>query len=135
MNELFVNPYSWGNGAWIFLHCITYAYPEFPTEQEQKHYCAFFMNLGNVIPCPSCREHYIEWCKKFPCSKFLKNRMSLSKWLYEMHNFVNFKLNKPLIDNFETSQKLIMKQILYQQEKYNKSNSLTDSNNISIKKY
>lgn len=113
----YINPQSWGNGAWIFLHCITYTYPEFPTEQEQKHYEAFFNQLGYVIPCPNCREHYREWCKKFPCGKFLKNRYTLSKWLYEMHNFVNYKLRKPLIYDFDTSQQLVLKQIMIQQQR------------------
>jgi hypothetical protein len=105
--EVFSNPSSWGNNAWIFLHCVTYCYPENPTELEKKHYCSFFSSLGKVLPCPNCRKHYMEWYKKFPCNKFLENRTTLSKWLYELHNFVNYTIDKPLIDNFSQSQQLI----------------------------
>jgi FAD-linked sulfhydryl oxidase len=120
MDELFKDPKSWGNGAWIFLHCISYTYPEIPSKKEEKYYCSFFNNLGYVIPCPNCRKHYQEYLKQFPCSKFLKNKSSLSKWLFELHNYVNFKLNKPLIDDFNISQQMVMKQIYQINQQQNK---------------
>ena len=48
----------WGPPLWESLHCITFAFPSNPTNEEKQHYLAFFKSLGNVLPCSLCRSSY-----------------------------------------------------------------------------
>lgn len=83
----------WGSDTWNSLHCITFGYPEHPTEEDKEHYKLFFETLRFVLPCCACRKHFTEHTK--PGAKFeitydvLKNRTTLTKWLYELHNYVD----------------------------------------------
>ena len=89
-----MEPKVWGPGAWLFLHSITLNYPENPTDKDKMFYKNFFLNLQNVLPCPSCAQHYSMNLKKFPIDPALENRELLVKWLIDIHNEVNVKNNK-----------------------------------------
>ena len=78
---------QWGPSAWLFLHSITFQYPENPTEQDKNNYKLFFDSLKNVLPCPKCREHYMKNIQISPIN--LESRGSLIQWLIELHNSVN----------------------------------------------
>lgn len=91
----------WGPPGWLFLHCITFGYPntidEFNNEHFQKRteYKKFFEYLGKVLPCKYCRESYDKYFKELPIDNFLNNRRDLIMWLYMIHNKVNNKLGVP----------------------------------------
>ena len=55
-----MNPKIWGPSAWLFLHTVTFNYPNNPTEEDKRNYLTFFNSLKHIIPCPLCKEHYIE---------------------------------------------------------------------------
>lgn len=82
----------WGSHAWLFLHTITLNYPENPNKFDKEKYKNFFENLGNVIPCEVCKDHYKKNIKKYPIQ--LETRESLVKWLHNIHNLVNIKNGK-----------------------------------------
>lgn len=86
----------WGPAGWLFLHSIAQNYPWKPTKEQQENYLNFFRLTGNVLPCRYCRESYQEFIKE-PDTELkmnvMKNRYSLVKWLYDIHNKVNKKLN------------------------------------------
>ena len=87
--------YIWGPPLWHSLHVISFNYPIKPTKEIKKNYLEFFTNLQNVLPCKYCRDNYVDNLKNCPInSKVLKNRDSLSRWLYNFHETVNTKLNK-----------------------------------------
>lgn len=91
----------WGPPGWLFLHSVTFGYPdEITTENSYrvKHYQDFFNNLGYVLPCKYCRDSYNEYLDKLPVEYFLKSRKDLSRWLYLIHNKVNDKLGVPDCD-------------------------------------
>ena len=88
-------PKIWGPHAWILLHSITFNYPEHPSDHEKQEYKIYFEKLASVLPCEECRESY----KKFIGEGIttldnaaLKDRYSLTKWMYDIHNAVNNKL-------------------------------------------
>lgn len=88
----------WGPPGWKFLHSVTFGYPIEPTTEHKKSYKQFFKLAGEVFPCGACRDSY----KRFigPGSdteltnKIMKNRKNLTKWLFNIHNKVNDKLDK-----------------------------------------
>jgi hypothetical protein len=85
----------WGGPLWFSLHCISFNYPINPTKEQKIYHKNFFENLAHILPCKACRTNYQENIKHLPLtSKVLKTRSSFSKWLYDIHELVNKKLNK-----------------------------------------
>jgi hypothetical protein len=111
----FANPKVWGSSGWVFLHCISNTFPENPSKTEKKQYIDFFISLSNVLPCVLCRNHYKEWLKFHPIQKYVKNKELLKNWIFMMHNYVNFRLQKKLIKDCETSDQLILNYALKNQ--------------------
>lgn len=86
----------WGPGAWVFLHCITFAYPEHPSFSDKQAHRDFFHQMKYVLPCESCRQHYkLQIEQALPIEPALENRDTLSRWCVELHNRVNMRLGKP----------------------------------------
>jgi hypothetical protein len=86
-------PRVWGPPLWFFLHIVSVNFPVRPTVEQQMEYYTFFKSLGYVLPCKHCREAYAEWTKSLTLSSFA-SRSTLSKWVYDLHNRVNYKLGK-----------------------------------------
>jgi len=99
----------WGPAGWLFLHSIAQNYPWKPTIEQKEWYYNFFKLVGNVLPCKYCRESYQEFITQpgtLLSINTMKNRMSVVKWLYHVHNKVNKKLG---IKNNFTLQETINK--------------------------
>jgi hypothetical protein len=86
----------WGPELWTSLHCITFGYPISPSDQQKEYYKTFFTTLGHVLPCKYCRDSYnqfiIESNAKITDDIF-KDRESLTRWLFLLHEEVNKKLD------------------------------------------
>lgn len=83
----------WGPSGWRFLHLISFTY-----EPTQKEYVKeMFEMLPYVLPCKFCRASLTEYYKKEKLEPALKNKETLSRWLYKIHNHVNDKLRKQLL--------------------------------------
>ena len=94
-----LNSNVWGTGALTFLHSITLTYPNDPTDVDKKTYKRFFETIGYLLPCNQCSNHYNDYLKENPIDdSVLENKLSFTKWLYNVHNNVNHILNKPKID-------------------------------------
>lgn len=106
----------WGPPAWTFLHSITMTYPERPGELEKQFYKNFFKNLGNVLPCSKCQEHYNNHLRDMPLDEHINSRKELVEWLITLHNQVNVSLGKRTYTYDEVMQ------IYY--DKYYKSNHI-----------
>jgi hypothetical protein len=85
----------WGPSLWHSLHTISFNYPVKPSITEKKNYFDFFMSLKNVLPCGYCRKNYVKNIKTIPLNMTtMKNRNTLSKWLYNLHEEINKMLGK-----------------------------------------
>ena len=88
-------PDVWGPHGWKFIHYVTLGYPNNPTSEQKKHYYEFFDNLKNVLPCKYCRDNYKKNLKESGFKKgVFKNRDTLSRWVFKLHESVNNNLNK-----------------------------------------
>jgi hypothetical protein len=91
-----IGPRYWGKYGWPFLHYLTFSYPEKATVEQQAVTRLFFLSVGELLPCPACSKHFLEAITSdYPVSKALEGQESLSRWLVNVHNFVNRRLGKP----------------------------------------
>lgn len=88
-----IDPKLWGSSAWHFLHYVTFAYPEKPTKIQKENMTNFFTNIGNVLPCESCRQNYVIELKNNPIK--VNSRDELVAWLVEIHNSVSKRTHSP----------------------------------------
>ena len=92
----------WGPSMWHSLHTISFNYPVKPTSEDKKNYFKFFLSLKKILPCKYCRLNYVKNLKAIPLTmKTMKNRNTLSKWLYELHEEINKMLGKKSNLTFE----------------------------------
>jgi hypothetical protein len=85
----------WGPSLWHSLHTISFNYPTNPSPEQKKRYLSFFKSLRYILPCKYCRDNYLKNLKRVPLTmKTMKNRKTLSKWLYLLHEEINNMLGK-----------------------------------------
>ena len=85
----------WGPPMWHSLHTISFNYPVKPTKEDKDNYYAYFKSLQKILPCRYCRDNLKKNLKTVPLKKSIfKNRDTLSKWVYDLHQLVNKMLNK-----------------------------------------
>ena len=109
-----MNKNIWGPSGWLFMHSISFQYPENPNEEDKNNYRVFFESLKNTIPCPKCREHYSENFKQNPIQ--LNSRDELIQWVIDIHNEVNEKNSKKIYSRQEV-EKLYLSKYNYSIEK------------------
>lgn len=102
-----MNKNIWGPSGWLFMHSISFQYPEYPTEEDKNNYKVFFESLKNTIPCPKCREHYSENLKQKPIQ--LNSRDELIQWVIDIHNEVNKKNSKKIYSRKEVEKLYLSK--------------------------
>lgn len=91
-------PEIWGNYGWKFIHLITVAYPNNPTEDEKREHYDFFQTLKYVLPCTKCRYNLTHHLKKYPLTEeVLSCRKNFVKWGIDLHNVVNYYIGKPML--------------------------------------
>ena len=91
-------PDIWGKHAWNFLHLVTMAYPENPTQYDKEKYHNFFDSIKYILPCEKCRNNMGSHLKKYPLTEtVLSSRKMLVKWLIDLHNVVNYYTGKDML--------------------------------------
>jgi len=85
----------WGPPLWHTLHTISFNYPVKPSKEQKEDYYNYFKSLEKVLPCRYCRDNYGENLKSLKFGKrHFKNRDTLSKFVYNLHEQVNKNLGK-----------------------------------------
>ena len=74
----------WGPSTWLYLHTITYNYPDNPTFDDKNKYSIFFNNL--ILPCKECQKEYNNILINYPINSFLNSNHDLNQWLITIHN-------------------------------------------------
>jgi hypothetical protein len=93
------SPDVFGPPMWFTLHNGASKYPDNPSPITKQRMKYFIIGLPVMIPCANCREHatsYIE--KNMPdLDRICNNRTNLFNFFVDFHNYVNERLNKPLM--------------------------------------
>ncbi|CAG8569698.1 14674_t:CDS:1 [Funneliformis mosseae] len=85
-----------GRATWTFLHTMAAYYPEKPSSEQQISMRNLLSGFSQFYPCWYCAEHLREEMNKIPPK--VESRRVLGKWLCDMHNIVNERLDKPIFD-------------------------------------
>jgi len=100
-----IDPKYWGPYGWKFLHTLTLYYPDIPSNDDKKNIVNFLHTLSYVLPCETCRHEFKKLLKKYPPEEYNTNKTILIRWLYNIHNKVNKRLeHKPYV--FISNEKL-----------------------------
>ena len=87
-----MDPNIWGPNLWVFLHTMSFNYPQNPSEKDINTHIDFFNSLVHILPCSVCKDHYSTFIEQNPVKDYLNNRESIIRWVLKCHNNVN-KLN------------------------------------------
>jgi|TARA_Y100000385_G_C13065772_1_gene626605 hypothetical protein len=94
-----MEPKIWGKYIWKSIHYIALGLPINPTSKDKEIYFDFYMNLVHLLPCQTCSEHLQEIYNKYPLTmNDIENASKLFEWTVKIHNEVNKKLNKPVME-------------------------------------
>ena len=83
------------------IHYVALGYPDAPDAKTQAEYRSFFESLQFVLPCEACARHYREILQATPVTDHLRDRETLLRWTFAIHNQVNLRLRKPTLDYHE----------------------------------
>lgn len=116
MSESAVPITTWGPAVWDAMHALSFTYPlscENQCEKRSGMY-EFLKSLTKLIPCETCRDHYMDWWAKnasSDSSPIFQSRSALSRGLIDLHNDVNERTGKAAVtyksvsDRYATSRK------------------------------
>ena len=82
----------WGPACWTVLHT---AAAKCDTQEACLGFVAFLEALLLMLPCPECREHLCSYCLKRPPRWWILDAESASRFVFDLHNFVNHETGKP----------------------------------------
>lgn len=99
-----MDPKVWGPHFWFVLHLVSFNYPDKPSTFQKEAYAAFYHSVKDILPCPTCRQHYQNYLSQYPIQPHIDERLHLVKWVIQIHNFVNNKLGKPVYTDDEVFQ-------------------------------
>ena len=131
-----MNTTFWGPSGWVFLHTLTFIYPETPSYNDKVKMQNFMSNISYILPCKYCRLSFTKYSNSLPITDYLDNRKTLVEWLYKMHNKVNKKLrgqgfckyDNPELSTIYTKYKPILEHIYSLCNNNNNTNTNTNTN-------
>jgi len=120
-----IEPQLFGPALWGAIHYIALGAPVTLDSNQQLQYKNFYMSLSQVIPCYTCKQHFLEILNKYPIDNHLSNKDTLFNWTVIVHNAVNKQLNKPEFSVVDAKNKWM------QSTNYNIDNLSTTTKNMS----
>ena len=89
-----MKPAIWGPSAWIYLHLLTFNYPDNPNKQDISNHRIFLESFGKTLPCPKCKDNYNKHIKGFDINNALTSKVNFINFVWKLHNKVNKDTNK-----------------------------------------
>lgn len=99
-NEFIPNyddPNVFGPYIWFVLHNSSSRYPINPSNEDKTNMKNLLKSIYLLIPCNICRNHFNSFLKKGNLDVITSTRNILFMFLFDLHNIINLKNNKPLM--------------------------------------
>jgi hypothetical protein len=87
----------WGNNVWNLFHTIAHKIKEDRFEFHKHNIIYILENICNTLPCPDCSKDASDMLKKVNFSQ-INTKNDFKLLIFNFHNAINTKLNKPLFD-------------------------------------
>jgi hypothetical protein len=94
----------WGNNIWYLFHGIARKINENKFKQNKEDMIFILKNICNTLPCPECSRDATALINKVNFD-YINNKNDFELLIFNFHNSVNKKLNKPLFDFKEINNK------------------------------
>jgi len=94
---------NWGPDVWAGINAVVRFYPENATDSDKKEYRNFLESFKTVLPCDLCKEHYTNYLSKVDWDSVLLNRFTIVKFVIDLHNDVNKRNGKPILEYQEAA--------------------------------
>jgi FAD-linked sulfhydryl oxidase len=91
-------PQVFGPPLWWMLHTTAATFPVNPDPLRRSECVSFLSSLPSMIPCASCGDHLRKELEKRDLHAACAGKESLSQMWCEVHNVVNVRTGKPLMD-------------------------------------
>ena len=91
-------PEVFGPPMWWFLHTTAATYPTSPDLERRAECTSFLRSLPGMIPCAKCGEHLRDELMHRDTAAACTNRESLAQMWCDIHNNVNIRTGKALMD-------------------------------------
>ena len=110
--ELYPEAAEWGPLLWTILHGLAEkaGKPISPiySEDERRAWLQFFKLTGDIIPCHICKEHFQIYLREHPVDQLRNLPLTalndwVRTWFWEVHNWVNMTLQKPVFSKDQLS--------------------------------
>lgn len=108
----------WAPLTWYIFHKLSNEYGqviEKEGEEYKSHYIEFFKSMKTIIPCKTCRNHFIQNTSSE--ENKIENNMDSTKvfaWTVRLHNLVN-TMNKKKVFSVDEAKKMYSSPIMNQQ--------------------
>ena len=84
-----MNPKIWGHIMWSYLINLALRYPDKFSGQDARQWQLLLGQLGYVLPCQVCKQHYMENLRAFPPS--VNSKLEVLTWLSALYNRISNK--------------------------------------------
>lgn len=87
---------EWAHIVWSHLHIRSMCWRDHPYQHEVAEELLYLQAVFANLPCEECRKHSTEYFETHPPG--LSSRAAYIAWMYDFHNAVNVRLEKPYFD-------------------------------------
>lgn len=87
---------DWGPTCWIFFHSLAEKVNEDAFIEMSPIIIKMIKDICAILPCPDCRMHSTGLLNGYKYYHLIKKKEDLKKFIFELHNYVNTKTNKPI---------------------------------------
>ena len=85
----------WGNNIWYLFHSLAHKIREEKFEVHKNNLIFIIKTVCNTLPCPECSKDATAMLNKVDFNN-IKNKNDFKMFLFNFHNAINAKLNKPM---------------------------------------
>ena len=88
---------TWGNNTWYLFHTIAHKIKDSSFLDIKEDLIFIIKNICSNLPCPECSKDATEKLNKVNFN-LINSKQEFKVLLFNFHNSVNKKLNKPLFE-------------------------------------
>ena len=101
----------WGPSGWKFLHLLLEMMPNQLNKTEQHIVKQFMLCWRDLLPCKYCRKSFTKYTTSYPIDKHCESRITLTRWLFVIHNKVNNKLRRQGYCNYDNPEFTLIQEL------------------------